>query len=92
MEEAEQGADCCALPSAVRPEEAEEFALLDLKVQRLQRLDLTVFPVVLGERPRLNRKVRIGGHVPIVPIPSALVADFDRVAGERVDSSWHSEG
>jgi len=28
----------------------------------------------------------------IVPIPSALVADFDRVAAERVDSSWHSEG
>ena len=58
----------------------------------MQRLDLTVFSVVLGEASRLNRKVRIGGHIHIVRLPSRLVVRFDLVAGERVDSSWHSEG
>ena len=47
MEEAEQRSDCRALPSAVWAEEAEEFALADLKAERLERLDLAVAAVVL---------------------------------------------
>ena len=47
VEEAEQRSDCRALPSAVWAEEAEEFALADLKAERLERLDLAVAAVVL---------------------------------------------
>ena len=47
VEESEQRSDRCALPSAVWAEEAEEFPLADLKVERLQRLDLAVAAVVL---------------------------------------------
>ena len=56
MEEAEQRSDCRALPGTVGAEEAEEFALADLKAERLERLDFAAAAVVLRERLRLNRE------------------------------------
>ena len=56
VEETEEGSNGGALPRAVWPEEAEEFALLDLEVNRRERLDLTRAPVVLGERTSLDGK------------------------------------
>ena len=64
MEEAEKGANCGALPRAVWAEEAEELALLDLKVNSVERLDLASAAVVLRKGAGLNRELI--GHDPIL--------------------------
>ena len=54
VQEAKEGANCGALPSAVWAEEAEELALLDLKVNGVERLDLADATVVLRKGASLN--------------------------------------